>query len=401
MGSMNPRQSRRSRLAGGANSRADTIKLILFSVAALCLMVYVARTLVRKDTSVSDTRSTQAEVPGIKEDPLPFNAPEPSAATVAGGFPYGPGVLGQIEHETQSLEWEPYFYLAHYVMQHGQEELKSKADVKAEWEDVYDDPQKYVGNVVRVTGSLARLRESPVPQNPCGLKAVYQGQIVDKHFRFWTFILTEKPPDDIHEEDLVRVYGPFFKIWEYETNLPNMWKKTAVVVAKSLVKVEPDKRPVLGNTIIVLTALIVVIMFFAVRWDKARDAEVRAKRQGKAKEKRPEGIDQLAKVLSERAAEEKAAIFGHKGEAGSPPQKGQTEAASETRPPEEGRKREEGEGAGKENPPGGGQDSGQPSPGTDKGRDEGAKSRQVNEDGKPGTDEGERPSGDTGKGTTA
>jgi hypothetical protein len=218
---------------------------------------------------------------------------------------------------------------------------------------------------------------------------------------FWTFILTEKPPEDIHEGDAVRIYGVFFKIWEYETNIPNTWKQTVVVVGKNFVRLEADNTPVLGYTVVVLAAVVAMIMFVAVRWDKARDAEAKAKRQEKVREKRPESINQLAKVLSERAAEEKAAIFGHKGEAGKPSQEGHKEGASEARTPEKGREREEGAGAGNEDPPGGSQNTGQPSPDTDRGKDEGAKSCQANDDGKPGTDEGERPSGDTGKGTTA
>jgi hypothetical protein len=274
------------------------------------------------------------------------------------------------------------------------------ADTKVQWADVCDDPLKHTGQVVRVTGSLARLREAPVPPNPCDLKAVYQGQVVDKDFRFWTFILTEKPPEDIREDDLVRIYGPFFKIWEYETNIPNTWKLTAVVVARNFVRVEADKTPVLGIAIIVLTAVIVVVMFVAVRWDKVRDAEARAKRQEKMKGKRPAEINELARALSERAAEEKAAIFGLKSDSGRPTHEGKGEAEGGTG--KGGRDEEEGGGTGKESSLASCQGSDQPSPDLVNGGDAGADSRQANEDSNLDAGEEERQSdGDTGKGTTA
>jgi len=290
--------------------RAETIKLGFFVLAAVFLLGYLAVTLGRKQSSPSDLRVGTSERGPVKTDVLPFEGPVVEFTEGEDEFPFGPEALDKIDHSSRSLEWEPYFYLANYVMTRSAEALKQEALPELRWRDVYNDPDKYEGKVLRVTGSLARLRVAPLPEdNPCNLKEVYQGQIIDKYFRFWTFILTEKPPKAIRKDDTVRVYGSFFKIWEYETNMPNARKLTAVIVGKNFVQVEIDKTPAMGKTIAALTLVTVLVLFFAVRWDRARDREIKGKREGRLRERRPEGLNEMAKTLSGRAAEERAALF--------------------------------------------------------------------------------------------
>jgi hypothetical protein len=118
------------------------------------------------------------------------------------------------------------------------------------------------------------------------------------------------------------------------------------------------------------------------------------------KGKRPAEINELARALSERAAEEKAAIFGLKSDSGRPTHEGKGEAEGGTG--KGGRDEEEGGGTGKESSLASCQGSDQPSPDLVNGGDAGADSRQANEDSNLDAGEEERQSdGDTGKGTTA
>jgi len=302
--------SRRERVSRMGNLRAETIKLGFFVLAAVFLLGYLAVTLARKKSSPADLKVGAPEPAQVKTDVLPFEGPVVELTEGQDGLPFGPEVLEKVDHSSRALEWEPYFYLANYVMKRSAADLRREALPDVRWRDVYNDPDKYEGKVLRVTGSLARLRVAPLPDsNPCNLKEVYQGQIIDKYFRFWTFILTEKPPKAIRKDDTVRVYGTFFKIWEYETNMPNARKLTAVIVGKNFVQVEIDKTPAMGKTIAALTLLTVVILLFAVRWDRAKDREIKGRRLGKLRGQRPESLNEMAKTLSGRVAEERAALF--------------------------------------------------------------------------------------------
>ena len=297
-----------------ANNRGDLVKLALAVTTAIFLLVYLGTHLgggagkVTEDVKFDDSPADE-----IREDPLPFQparTPDGKGPTEPGGeFPYGPEALEAINHKSRSLESEAYYYLAHHVMNRSQPELKAEAEIKTEWVDVFKRPAEHCGRTLRITGELVRLRQAPLPKNPCGLKVVYQGQLVDKHFRFWTFVLLEKPSRDIGLGDSVRVYGPFFKIWEYETNLPNAMKLSAVVVGKRLVRVKFDEPPVMGPVLVILTMITICVLVVAGLVARSGDAAVAERRKTSVASRRPTGLGEMAKALSAKVAEENAERF--------------------------------------------------------------------------------------------
>ena len=297
-----------------ANNRGDLVKLAGVVVAAIFLLVWLGTHLGGgPDKVTEDVKFDDSPADEIREDPLPFRparTPAGKGRTEPGGeFPYGPEALEAINHKSRSLESEAYYYLAHHVMNRSQPELKAEAEIKTEWVDVFKRPAEHCGRTLRITGELVRLRQAPLPKNPCGLKVVYQGQLVDKHFRFWTFVLLEKPSKDIGLGDSVRVYGPFFKIWEYETNLPNAMKLSAVVVGKRLVRVKFDEPPVMGPVLVVLTMITICVLVVAGLVARSGDTAVAERRRTSVASRRPAGLGEMAKALSAKVAEENAERF--------------------------------------------------------------------------------------------
>ena len=291
-----------------SSQKADTIKLIICVGGSIFLFSYLLRTHGKKP-KIQDQKVQNAPMV-IKKDSLPFAKRSKEQVTDGQGvFPYGPDVLEKVKHKNSFLEPEAYFYLANDVMIKSQEQLRKEANRKVTWRDVFIEPKKYQGTTMAITGSLARIREAPLASNPCGLKSVFQGQIIDKDWRFWTFILIEGPDKSFQEGDLVRVYGQFFKIWEYETNLPNTRKLNAVIVGKRFVHVELNKDPIAGWYIVGLAAVTVVVLATAQVLAKKSDRQVDAVRKKKAQKKRPSGINDMAKALSARAVNEQEAAL--------------------------------------------------------------------------------------------
>ncbi|MDA0837453.1 MAG: hypothetical protein O3B01_08540 [Planctomycetota bacterium] len=291
-----------------SSQKADIIKLIICVGGAIFLLSYLLNTL-GKRPELKDEKVHVAPMV-IKKDSLPFERRgEEEVIEAQGGFPYGEEVLEKINHKNRYLEPEAYYYLANEVMKRPQEQLRDEANREVTWSDVFVDPQKYQGTTLAITGSLARIREAPLQANPCGLKSVYQGQLIDKDWRFWTFILIERPDKSFQDGDLVRVYGKFFKIWEYETNLPNTSKLNAVIVGKRFVHVELNKDPIAGWYIVGLAAATVLVLTVAQIISKKSDRHVDTIRKAKAQKKRPGGINDMARALSAKAANEQEAAL--------------------------------------------------------------------------------------------
>ena len=295
-----------------SSQKADTIKLIICVGGAIFLLSYLLKSHGKKP-KLKDVNVQPAPMV-IKKDSLPFAKGGLGVVVEAQGlFPYGEEVLEKINHKNRYLEPEAYFYLANEVMNKSQEQLREEANREVTWRDVFLDPRKYQGMTMAITGSLARIREAPLKDNACGLKSVYQGQIIDKDWRFWTFILIERPDESFQDGDLVRVYGQFFKIWEYETNLPNTRKLNAIIVGKRFVHVEFNKDPIAGWYIVGLAAVTVLMLATAQIFSKKSDKQVDTVRKEKARKKRPSGINDMAKALSARAiSEQEAALIANK-----------------------------------------------------------------------------------------
>jgi hypothetical protein len=294
-----------------SSQKADIIKLVICVGGAIFLFSYLFKT--QGKPKLQDEK-VQAAPMFIKKDSLPFaKGGKGGVVDAQGVFPYGEEVLEKINHKNRYLEPEAYYYLANQVMNKSQEQLREEALRKVTWRDVFLDPQKYQGKTMAITGSLARIREAPLKANPCGLKSVYQGQLIDSQWRFWTFILIDRPDKSFQEGDLVRVYGQFFKIWEYETNLPNTRKLNAVIVGKHFVHVEISKDPIAGLYIIGLAVATVLVLVAAQIFAKKSDRKVDTVRKEKARKKRPSRINDMAKALSARAADEQeAALIANK-----------------------------------------------------------------------------------------
>ncbi|MBI2194310.1 MAG: hypothetical protein HYU36_20220 [Planctomycetes bacterium] len=237
---------------------------------------------------------------------------ESQAGPVEHSFPYGPEVMDSIQDRTRSLEEGAYYYLVRQVSKRSHDQLRTEC-TPATWREVFVSPTDHRGKVVQVTGNLLSLKVMPLSadrnENPTGIHEVYFGQIVDKEFKFWTFILTEKPEETILIKDLVRVYGLFFKVWEYETNIPNAFKLTPVVVARDFVQVQFQENHLVKWCIVALVVVTGLVLFVAVRWERRSDSKVSLKRQEKVKERRPKGINELGKILAGQAAEERSSLF--------------------------------------------------------------------------------------------
>ena len=316
--------------------RYEKVKLAMILGGAVILLGYLSSQLSKKSDDVpDDVRMARSPTRYIKPDLIPLKSAIGSG-DMNGKSKYGSqsengtdtesssekpaemdaklaaAILEKITDRSHSLEEEPYYYLANWVNQRSLKELSELSDPIVSWRDLFLNPKDYRGKVVQVTGGLKRLRVTPLPPgNPTGLKQVYTGQVVDKRFRFWTFIMVEKPWASVTEGDIVRVYGAFFKVWEYETQLQNTYKISPVVIGRNFVAVNFDDESPMVWIIIGLVVLTFVILFISVNVARMSDAEVEAVRRKKGIERRPKGIDEIAKRLSEKAEKEQAGRLGN------------------------------------------------------------------------------------------
>lgn len=182
-----------------------------------------------------DEPAPPADAPPLEDwEPLP---PEEERELLARIIDQAP--LGVLEHA------EAYYYLLNKVRRMSPEEMEARLDDAVRYEDY--DLQAHIirGAVVETRGIVLRLEETPVNPAKAGAPAVWEGQLLDRQNRLYSFALTDAPRPPLHvglrmrDRLWVRLRGVFMQVIVFENReTPPNLVATPFIIARELHPVE-------------------------------------------------------------------------------------------------------------------------------------------------------------------
>lgn len=153
-------------------------------------------------------------------------------------------------YEQNRWEAQAYNYLVAHSSRVSQAELTKRGRRDITYVHLFEEPEKYRGQIVHVEGFLRRLIRLDAPkilQND-GIKEIYEGWIFDKAVNnHYCVIVTEIPEDFARRiqagepfNDAVSFHGYFFKKYRYKTaeldkNKRQVWRDAPLLIGHSLV----------------------------------------------------------------------------------------------------------------------------------------------------------------------
>ncbi len=128
------------------------------------------------------------------------------------------------------------------------DELRSLADPAVGYTALGVAPEKHRGRVVRFVGTLARVAKSNIDASAAGVSQLYEGQVIGRHYRVYSFYVIDEPAGFKVGKDVVELVGVFFRHIIYETQEGGC-RRTPVLIAKEIRHykaggvLEPAPRP--------------------------------------------------------------------------------------------------------------------------------------------------------------
>ena len=202
----------------------------------------------------------------------PDDAPQRAPLLMAGRIGWRPRVntelLGFVrDRQTENPESAPYFHLLNVAQYKSHAELDDKAINPApRYGDLYRQPQKFRGLVVRIHGRLRRLMEFPAPVNHYGFDRLYDGFVYDENGNGYLLGIAHVPdgmPRGSPIEEVVTVVGYFLKVQAYQAG--DTWRAVPLVIVQRMrwlptrPVVPRNDLPWLAVTVFGATALVVII----------------------------------------------------------------------------------------------------------------------------------------------
>ena len=162
---------------------------------------------------------------------------------------------------------EAYYYLLNKVHRMTDAEINAQLDLTVGYEEFANQADIVRGSVVEVKGHLLRLEETPLDPSRAGLPVVYEGQIMDRSLKVYSFRLTESPrpafePGQLRIEDArhVRLRGIFMQVVVYQNReVPPTDVAAPLIIGRKLVEIPPVGRKTSWLWLLVLALLATVI----------------------------------------------------------------------------------------------------------------------------------------------
>ena len=127
-----------------------------------------------------------------------------------------PKSLDELMDRTTEIEPIPFFYLLHRVWKERCEDAKAEAAADVSWATLWDEGATFRTKALRVSGTIARIWEQPLQDNPMGLKCVYGYRVradrarPDGHDQLFDVYAIEKLVGALRYDHVV-TFGRFLK----------------------------------------------------------------------------------------------------------------------------------------------------------------------------------------------
>jgi hypothetical protein len=163
-------------------------------------------------------------------------------------------------HKVEYQEQIPDLTLSQKIATMTQEEieeavLQQNKIEKITYEHFVKVPEKVVGLFAEFHGTILEVRhKTNVPENPFGLKEVWECYLYDRDYVLYTVRLLD-PPWKFHLKDDVTVRGVFFKILTFETNSGEK-RETPLFIARTLNKLSYQKKADTGGINILILVVV-------------------------------------------------------------------------------------------------------------------------------------------------
>ena len=240
----------------------------------------------RGDIPVKPVRAPTAEekrsgqVSLASREPSPRDDPAPERKTFLSEFERL--TLEGIEDQRMPLEKEPFMFLLRKVAETDVDEFESYVDTRIGYDHFAVAPERCRGHVVRILGSLMRVSRSSDDVSGADIDQIWEGQVVDRLYHWYSFRVLDKPEGFVSRTDLVELVGVFHKIIVYETQAGG-FKATPLIIAKRLKHYQRPRsrlsepsalalvwqkcrdRPALSGALAAVTCVFVVVLLLLQR----------------------------------------------------------------------------------------------------------------------------------------
>lgn len=194
--------------------------------------------------------------------------------------------LEAVEDQRMPLETEPFMFVLRKVASADADELESYVDSRVTYDNFAIAPQRCRGYVVRFRGTLMRARKSSIDVSDAGLDQVWEGQVVDKNYHWYSYYVVDEPTGFRTRDDVVELVGVFHKNIVYETQALTL-KATPLIIAKRLKRYTPPRRqssgpsavtrlwrqceehPVMGGTLVAAVLGLICLLWILHRREQA------------------------------------------------------------------------------------------------------------------------------------
>lgn len=200
-------------------------------------------------------------------------------------------------YEQNRWEAQSYNYLVAHASRVPLAELMKRGRRDITYVHLFEEPEKYRGQIIHVEGFLRRLIRLDAPkilQNE-GIKEIYEGWIFDKAVNnHYCVIVTEIPEDFARRlqagepfNDSVSFYGYFFKKYRYKTaevdkNKRQIWRDAPLLIGRSFALPPGGLSPTAEMMPILLATIggTIVLAVFLAWWFRRGDRAVQARLAG-------------------------------------------------------------------------------------------------------------------------
>ncbi|MBL7223163.1 MAG: hypothetical protein ISS72_04860 [Candidatus Brocadiae bacterium] len=197
-------------------------------------------------------------------------------------------------------EARAFYYLLNRARKADFATVEAEALTTLTYLDFSNNPDKYRGKPVAITGELRRVVRMALPENILGAKDVYYGQVVDADRKMNTFYCVDIP-DGIHLKDPVIVYGYFLKKWSYVSQGRQVLS-SPVVVGTRLVLREYKRSYTLEIALGTVVTLTVVILLFAYLRERDHQQALSEARRQRQLAMLPENLNEVARRRAAQAS---------------------------------------------------------------------------------------------------
>lgn len=192
------------------------------------------------DGSQAGPRAPQASA--VPAAPAPDSEPNPSDTE---------GFLSEFERlslvtvvdQRMPLERGPFMFLLKKVASADPQELESHADPRITYTNFAVAPERCRGHVCRLHGKLMRVASSGVDVTEAGIGKLYEGQIIDNDWHWYSFYVIEEPIGFAAHRDLVELVGVFYKVIVYETRAGGLMPTPLIIARRLKPYTDPGAKP--------------------------------------------------------------------------------------------------------------------------------------------------------------